>query len=289
MPVWIRSELGVYTGKYGVSTDRQGSNADHAGNAYGANTDFKEEHGGYWVLLRSLHGGDIDRKMMSKLLPLFPEVHNTIVEPSESQLSLFKELVKEDKGDLPNVTFTWREDTVDRYVEELESNLGGSGGICERFHLIHLVHSLYYTDDLTRTLRVLHQALEEGGVLFISILPNDSVFNKLDDIQIKHGASRPRLWTDQDVTASLDSLRLPHRLDRGTWCTPSSLCFQENSQDGQHLLDFWTHTKNFRRTASKDLQEEIFACLRSPASSKTETDGEILFFRDWVHITVVKE
>ena len=53
----IRSELGVYTGKYGVSTDRQGSNADHAGNAYGANTDFKEEHGGYWVLLRSLHGG----------------------------------------------------------------------------------------------------------------------------------------------------------------------------------------------------------------------------------------
>ena len=57
MPVLIRSELGVYTGKYGVSTDRQGSNADHAGNAYGANTDFKEEHGGYWVLLRSLHGG----------------------------------------------------------------------------------------------------------------------------------------------------------------------------------------------------------------------------------------
>ena len=57
MPVWIRSELGVYTGNYGVSTDRQGSNADHAGNAYGANTDFKEEHGGYWVLLRSLHGG----------------------------------------------------------------------------------------------------------------------------------------------------------------------------------------------------------------------------------------
>ena len=41
MPVWIRSELGVYTGKYGVSTDRQGSNADHAGNAYGANTDFQ--------------------------------------------------------------------------------------------------------------------------------------------------------------------------------------------------------------------------------------------------------
>ena len=48
---------GVYTGKYGVSTDRQGSNADHAGNAYGAKTDFKEEHGDYWVLLRSLHGG----------------------------------------------------------------------------------------------------------------------------------------------------------------------------------------------------------------------------------------
>ena len=34
MPVWIRSELGVYTGKYGVSTDRQGSNADHAGNMH---------------------------------------------------------------------------------------------------------------------------------------------------------------------------------------------------------------------------------------------------------------
>ena len=57
MPVWIRSKL-VYTRASTVSprTDK-GSNADHAGNAYGANTDFKEEHGGYWVLLRSLHGG----------------------------------------------------------------------------------------------------------------------------------------------------------------------------------------------------------------------------------------
>ena len=56
MPVCIRSELGVYTDKHVVYTDRQGRNTDHAGYAYGVNTDIKERHGGYWVLSRSLQG-----------------------------------------------------------------------------------------------------------------------------------------------------------------------------------------------------------------------------------------
>ncbi|XP_041465339.1 histamine N-methyltransferase A-like isoform X2 [Lytechinus variegatus] len=229
--------------------------------------------------------GDVDCKMLSKLLPYFPEIHNTILEPSKSQLKLFKERVKEHEGDLPHVTFTWRNDTIDNFVEELDSD--DMGGSDEGFHLIHLVHSIYYTDDLSRTLRVLYHALKEGGTLFIAVLPDDCIWYKLADIQIKHGAFRPIPLTHGDVLTSLKQLRLPYTIKRGTWHVPSSQCFDENSKDGRHLLDFFTHTKNFRGTASRDVLEEVLTYLES--SSTTQADGETMTFREWVHITVVKE
>ena len=101
--------------------------------------------------------------MLEKLLPSFPKICNTVVEPSVAQIDLFKQRVEE-HHELEGVTFNWIPQTSDDYLQSGENTTQS-----KKFHLITAVHVLYYATDLKDTVRRLHDLLEDGGILFIII------------------------------------------------------------------------------------------------------------------------
>ncbi|XP_071477818.1 histamine N-methyltransferase-like [Diadema antillarum] len=228
--------------------------------------------------------GDVDRAMTKMLLPHFPKISNTVVEPSIKQLYRFKKLVEEETSSLQGVSFDWKNATIDDYVGCLSADTR------ENFHLIHVVHAIYYTSDLTKTLQVLYDSLAEGGILFVVATPEKSVFVKMPKVvangeqQLSHSDT----LSDNDVTKALDMLNVPYTIERGSWLVPCTPCFDESSPDGQLLLDFYTHVKHFRKSASSELLHKVLQLLRSSEVS-VEKGGDILNYRHWVHIIVRKE
>lgn len=230
--------------------------------------------------------GNIDCAMVEQLLPTFPRVTNTIVEPSEAQNDLFKNLVKEKEDILKGASFEWRTETSDQYLDRVFSCEGGVQP--PKFHLIHAVHVLYYAADLKQTLKRLHDMLEDGGLLFIIILSRHStiikVHRKMNEIVTD---MRPLLLTDEQVGAALDTQNMPYSGEQVTRYIQGTSIFGEGSQEGDHLLDFLTHSKDFRKTAPDNLRESVLKYLRDPECS-IEKDGEVLVFRHWVPMTVTK-
>ena len=112
-----------------------------------------------------LFAGDKDCVMLEKLSPHFQKISTAVVEPSSAQLNLFKARVEENCEALKGVTFDWKQQTSDEYLDDIEEGTTKT----RKFHLITAIHVIYYTADLRNTLLKLHGLLEEGGVLFIIV------------------------------------------------------------------------------------------------------------------------
>ena len=62
--------------------------------------------------------------------------------------------------------------------------------------------------------------------------------------------------------------------------------FDEKSSEGNRLLDFLTHTLNFRETADKQLLEDLLALIKDNTTSK---DGKLLGDKSESLILLYKE
>ena len=82
----IRSKLSTNIDKYGVYTDRQGSNADVAEEAPGVNPEYTDEHGSNWAFTRSFYGGVHLLKVLS-LIRGSQHATSQIIAPGSSVLS----------------------------------------------------------------------------------------------------------------------------------------------------------------------------------------------------------
>ncbi|XP_003726977.1 histamine N-methyltransferase [Strongylocentrotus purpuratus] len=230
--------------------------------------------------------GNIDCAMLEQLLPTFPQITNTILDPSEAQNDRFKKLVNEKEDTLKGASFEWKTETSDQYLDKIFSCEGGAQP--PKFHLIHAVHVLYYAADLKQTLKRLHDMLEDGGLLFIIIVSRECTIIKVHENMNEIVTDlRPVLLTDEMIGATLDSQNMPYSGEQVTRYIKGTSVFKEGSQDGDHLLDFLTHSKDFRKTAPDNLRESVLKYLRDPECSM-EKDGEILFFRYWVPMSVPK-
>ena len=93
---------------------------------------------------------------------------------------------------------------------------------------------------------------------------------------------------DEDVLSALDSLGLTYSYGLVPRYVKGTALFDENSEQGRHLLDFYTHTKDFREAAPSMLRDSVLEFLREPACFSVKNGDEIFFQRHWVHITVPK-
>jgi len=196
-----------------------------------------------------------------------PSIQACIVEPS-SLIADFMQSVSslpEELSSHANVSFQWHKMTFQEFSRaSLERNN-------DTFHFIHFVCSLYYA-EAEESLTQCFNKLERGGAILCVIAGEESLFAKLskrDDVPISN------IYTGKEIIA------IARRNNWGYEEIPTvnyemdiSGLFDENSQTGNLMLDFLTHTVNFRQTADPALFNEIMDLIRQ--SSITDEKGKTL-------------
>ncbi|XP_022080184.1 carnosine N-methyltransferase 2-like [Acanthaster planci] len=77
--------------------------------------------------------GELDVKMLTKLLLRFPLINNRVVEPAGFMIAKYKALVESKAHELQGVRCDWRQQTMQQYAKE--------AGDSTKFHFIHACQS----------------------------------------------------------------------------------------------------------------------------------------------------
>ena len=146
-----------------------------------------------------------------------------------------------------------------------------------KFDLVHFIHSIYYVDMEEALCHCFEKELGENGALICIVSGRDLINLVL--------AKQPKNWHGQGDGTS-ENLENAERLveigkNKGwkheLYITEYSIdvteVFDPKSTEGNLLLDFLTHTVNFRETAEKQLVEETLAIIRDHTTLK---DGKRL-------------
>ncbi|XP_037612354.1 histamine N-methyltransferase-like isoform X1 [Sebastes umbrosus] len=217
-------------------------------------------------------GGELDVQLLSLLQSTFPAVLITadIVEGS-AQLTEFKALVAKTTN-LQKIPFAWHFMRSENYEREIKANRG-----MKTFDLIHMVHMIYYVDNLADTIKFYHSLLKNNGRLMIIVSTANSGWDTLwktykEELCI---GRITEYCTSVDVTACLKSLGLKYEEHVIPITVDISECFDPSSQTGEQLLNFFTMKDHFHQSFTPEIRAGMLDLLRNKCS--TEKDGRLFF------------
>ena len=183
-----------------------------------------------------------------------PTIQTVIVEPNKVLLDQFKMKVSSHPSLLESavdISFEWHQRTFDGIKQEskIEKN---------SFDLIHFVHSIYFTDvEAALRLCFAKWLKEENGAVICFVKTEDSYFaeaSKAFKGKLSLGSEVMAYYTDQDLIAIAEKYGwkycVPAKQQFHINVTPF---FQEQTSDGDPLMDFLTHQQNFRANAEQEL------------------------------------
>ena len=196
-----------------------------------------------------------------------PSIQACIVEPS-SLIADFMQSVSslpEELSNHANVSFQWHKMTFQEFSRaSLERNTSN-----DTFHFIHFVCSLYYT-EAEESLTQCFNKLERGGAILCVISGEESICAKLskrDDVPISN------IYTGKEIIAIAQRNNWRYEeIPTVKYEMDISDLFDENSQTGDLMLDFLTHTVNYRKTTDPVLFNEFMDLIRQ--SSITDEKGK---------------
>ncbi|XP_038068305.1 histamine N-methyltransferase A-like [Patiria miniata] len=222
--------------------------------------------------------GEMDMKMLTKLLRRFPLINNRVVEPAMDQLVKYKALAQSKAHDLHGVICDWRQQTIDQYEK---------AGDSRQFHFISSIHSIYYADDVYRSLMYLYDRLEPGGILLVVTVSDDSGYWRLWNHFPSFQDSLMTFTNSSHIRGSLERRGIPctqyHQRSR----VEITQCFDEASEEGALVVDFLTHVIKLKETAPAQLYKEVIEYLGSDHCSE-KSAGDVLFNNDWDAVVVCK-
>ena len=199
--------------------------------------------------------GILDNPLIRSIAARSKSVDYTGVDPNPVACQRFRE--EFDNQELPNVRLKlWEQD-----VESLTSD--------DRFHIIHVVHSLYYFKDPAHTLDVLLSLLAPGGIMAVVQAP-EADLNRLSKCFWAHHEENG-IWfscylADHLTRRSLTFSRL--RIDGEV---DVARCLQADCPRGEMMLDFIT------QSASRQLDDDVHElCLNYLRSISRYEHGSIL-------------
>ncbi|KAJ0070482.1 hypothetical protein NL108_011674 [Boleophthalmus pectinirostris] len=220
--------------------------------------------------------GDYDIEMLSHMRLKHPGVllDNEVVEPSALRIHKYKERAAQ-MSHLDPVNFTWHQMTASKFEEQWRQR-----NITKKVDFIHMLHMLYYVEDLGATLRFYQSLLKKNGKMLIYIVSAESGWVKMWRTfytQLSPPGTRtcfPQRNT-ADIKQLLDEAGVPYQ----SYKVPSMLditdCFTEGHETGELILNFITEMVNFRKTAPHELREGVLRMLQDPQCSM-EKNGRIL-------------
>ena len=195
-----------------------------------------------------------------------PSIHTCIVEPSPSLLEEFKQAVSplpEGLGSLADVSFEWRETTFGDFI------LGFSPA-GKQFHMAHFICSLYYM-DAEKSLQDCYKILTSGGAMFCLVTGADSYFARIAKQDKFKCLSVPKFYTGQDIVAIAKRNNWRYEeLATTHYEVDITSSFDKSSQTGSFVMDFLSHTVNFRETANPALYSELMEFITDLSTTDSE-------------------
>ncbi|XP_072168466.1 histamine N-methyltransferase A-like [Diadema setosum] len=197
--------------------------------------------------------------VIKNLRPFYKKISSIAIEPNANLLQTYEENMQRAEV-IPPVDVKFFNGTFGQYVD-------GRGNQHEKFHLISAIHSLYYLGQIEESMEQLLAALKENGILLLQIASGRTAFAKLwkvvpslnwQDVNIT--------FTEEDVTREAkrrgcDVTKIPLQLTLDV-----TELFDEASDFGNKILDFFTMTSYFRQTAPKALVEKVMEFWRDNSS-----------------------
>ncbi|PIK45298.1 putative histamine N-methyltransferase A [Apostichopus japonicus] len=221
----------------------------------------------------------MDCNMITQLLKKFPSIANTVLEPAADHIEEYKKLL-ESKGFGSDVDFNWRQQTWDEYYKECKQV-----NQIKKFHFISAIHSLYYVEDLESTILDLINCLEEGGVLLMIAVSDDSGFWRLWKRFPMFADDLYRQINSGDIRRILDTHQIGYKAITQESRVDITCCYEDGNQDGVLLTDFLNHVVNLRECSSQSFVDEVLSYMRGEDCTVQNGD-QLLFNNDWQAIIV---
>ncbi|XP_074478668.1 histamine N-methyltransferase-like isoform X3 [Sebastes fasciatus] len=176
---------------------------------------------------------------------------------------------------LQKIPFAWHFMRSENYEREVKANRG-----MKTFDLIHMVHMIYYVDNLADTIKFYHSLLKNNGRLMIIVSTANSGWDTLWKTY-KEELCVGRITeycTSVDVAACLKSPGLKYEEHVIPITVDIPECFDPSSQTGEQLLNFFTMKDHFHQSFTPEIRAGMLDLLRNKCS--TEKDGRLFFNAD---------
>ncbi|XP_033119550.1 histamine N-methyltransferase-like [Anneissia japonica] len=225
--------------------------------------------------------GEVELMNTLQLLKKFPKISITAIEPAKDHIDEYKELVKKESSKVEGVSYSWRQQTLNEYRDEV--------GTTKKYDVIVAINSAYYFDDIEDTLMYMHDILEEGGILLLVLASENGVSYRIwsrfsafyKDFSFKKICS-------VQLTDVLKNLNLDYETARMRSGVNVTECFKDSSQEGQHLIDFLSHVVHLRESVSSDFYTEFISFLKDSSNTNGSDDTSLFMQTEQEAIFVQK-
>ena len=181
------------------------------------------------------------------------EVFNRAIEPNGFSCGLYREAIKDLSSLLGNTQtcFEICQQTFDEYQETKKDEI--------KFDLIHFVHSIYYVDMEETLIRCIEKELSDKGHVLSVIQTTQSltylVFSK------QQSPTREISDKSEKLIQIAKKHNWNYEVHTSEYAIDFTHIFDPKSTEGNLLLDFMTHTVDYRNTADKQLVQETLAFI----------------------------
>ncbi|XP_022101559.1 histamine N-methyltransferase-like isoform X2 [Acanthaster planci] len=227
--------------------------------------------------------GAVEYQLLSHILTKHPSIHNTVVEPSQTQVDMYKDLIKAKAAELDGVKYDWHLQTLGEYQHHSEMSWDKT-----KFHFISALYCLYYEPDLDGALAYLYSRLEPGGILLVGMETENCDMIKIEkQFQFAQDEVNP-LFCTEHVCTFFKKHNIPYVIcnqpdDQRDFDITD--CFDDTSDEGSLVLDFLSNVLHFRQSVPPAVLKEFRDYLKSLV---TVRDGKVFLFYDSAYILGIK-
>ncbi|XP_070574459.1 histamine N-methyltransferase-like [Ptychodera flava] len=246
----------------------------------------KDSSSALHVLAIGTSNGVSDIPIIDALSRRFERIEYTVVEPAEDEIRCFKELVasRHGRGNWNSTHFKFHPITIEKYLKELEAQKFTDDF---KFDIIHTLHCAYHFQDPDAIFQNLYGLLNKGGILF-NIMSSGAWIKITAKIHQIYGQSEMKTYNSALALREVMQRQLPKPkiqiILKGRNVKVNE-CFKEDSKDGNEMLDFIVQILDFKKTAAREIVEEITAMLKESCLS----DGSDMIFPAYEEVTVFKK
>ena len=200
------------------------------------------------------------------------KILNRAIELNKYHCDLYKAAIKNLNDE--QTVFDVRQQNIEEYIKEFTMEE-------PKFDIIHFIHSIYYV-DIESVLKhcIENELTDKGRLVFIVARPPDLICSVIDkqrfpdwDGNFRDKKNPESFEPAEKILEIAERHGWKHEVYTHEYSIDITEIFDPQSTEGNLLLDFITHTENFRGTADNKLVRETLALIEDLSTLK---DGKRL-------------